>query len=317
MTELSLYLSLWESFGGRIDWGHDDPRRVAEQVSYVIWSYIQEIGCPGDNDKGSVIGHAALYAKLQEEETERELVFSNTGGNVGFYSVPPKLPWRYFFRGILMCFYVLESLAGHLEDGKWETLREFRKRVRRRRPPRVQKVVLRGDDANQAFQLLELIHTVTSADNAGPGAPEDYGLNTTAVRLLDDFDRPLLMRSYNIDGVQREIHGGCANALASVLDAANLSHLVPRQPPVFVERPLSFDLFPIAEDGAVLPVVQNDEGFDRNGNAVDEDVRRELDRLSPVWGDGDLVRFFDPNHWYDLIPDEPANFRELKRQLGI
>ncbi len=316
-TELNLYVILWDSFGGRIPWFSGNPKEVAERVSYVIWSYIQEFkeSPLQRSDKGSVIGHAALYSKLKRPDgSSTECVFSNTGGNVGFYSIfSSKYPFRYrlIFPPIIACFYVLESLAAHVEDGKWESVAEFRDRVQKRRKPRVRKETLLGDQATRTFELLQQIQNATTSFPAGPGGPSHYGLNTVEVRLVDSFDNPLEMKEYDIAGDGFEIHGGCANAVASVLEAARLSHVVERT--AQFEKRMSFSDF----TEAALPVVQNDAAFDAHGNARDRDLKRELRRLPSVWGAGDVVRFFDPNYWYDTLPDIDQNYADLKDDLGL
>ncbi|EAZ89382.1 hypothetical protein [Crocosphaera chwakensis] len=354
---LNIYVIIWRSVGGKIPWNSSSPQEVAEKGAYVIWAYIQqEIYRRGGllllsflsptaliqllvniYNKGSIIGHAALYAKYQHiNGSSEQIVFSNTGSNVGMYirwydhlsktfdlsTVNPKFPksepYQRGFPRILACCYLLETLAGHLSDGTFETIEEFKGRVKKHSPPRVSKQTLKGTEAEKTFSLLKEIKHQTSNINTS-GAPKDYGLNTTEVRKIGDLlnpkpvanlGQPQPMKSYLIGGEEHQIYGGCANAVASVLKAAKLQNMIEDRAKFRIE--LSFDNF----KDAVIPILVGANAFNRNtGKANDADLIRELQRLPQTWGSGNTVEFFDPNYWYDQLPANRNSFENLLQDI--
>jgi hypothetical protein len=328
---LSLYIALWQSEGEPIDWRSLNPRKIAEQFSFLIWAYRWSFDFASiflGKDKGSVIGHAALLAILRVPNHQPEiLAFSNTGGNVGVYrrraaKFPNRFPYKKkgIHRQIQACFYVGETLTAHAGDGHWETTDEFRKRVKQRRDPKIQKKLIVGDAAVQTFKLLKDIKAQTEPFRAGAaGGPLHYGTNTTRVRWLEKEDKPPLpprpMTKYNIGGREYEIHGGCANAVASVLEAAGHGDLVPRDKIQF-----EFGVTLNSIKDIVLPVLIGRHAFDPDGTALDEDLKSELARVPTQWqqpGDKEPypVRLLDPNHWYAEVPDRRDLLREFKTQL--
>jgi hypothetical protein len=309
---LSLYVVVWNSYGKEIPWRHQSPKVVVEAATHVIWSYIQNVK---DNplrtiSQGSVIGHTALYAKLSNGP---ELVFSNTGGNVGFYRRGHPKHDRHFDRSswILASFHVGETLAGHLSDGSWETIDEFRDRVHARRAPRVQRLVLAGQEAQDTFALLQSVAIQKNSDPARGGGPRHFGLNTTGVRLIHDFNTVLPMQKYDIAGQHYEIHGGCGNAVASVLRAARLERLVPDG--ARVKMTLNVERF----REKVVPVIIGSNAFNSNERAQDPDLTKALESLPQTWGSTDELRFCDPNYWFRLMSHNPLSYRDLMRDLRI
>ncbi|WP_414550764.1 hypothetical protein [Anabaena sp. CCY 0017] len=333
---LEIYLLIWQSYGGKIPWNNSNPREVAEKSAFVVWSYIQEELYKRRDyilsdtfrlstvlnslfSKGSIIGHAALFTRFRDKnEPWQELCFSNTGENVGFYQrwitrtgfnplqVNPRFPRRrpyintsfYLFDQedrIMICCYPLEVLAGHLQ-GSWETLQQFQSRLVTRRKPRVAKQVLLGAKAKETFALLQEIKKQTSL-TSGPGGPVHYGLNIREVRTIDNFNNSWPMKTYQIGGQKYPIWGGCANSVASVLQAANLSNMIEEKARFRMQ--LSYNAF----QNAVIPILIGSQAFDRNTrSAIDPDMLSELKRLPTQWGSGNTVEFYDPNYWYDLLP---------------
>ena len=102
-----------------------------------------------------------------------------------------------------------------------------------------------------------------------------------------------------------EIHGGCANAASCILGAIGLGSLVPESARFELRMTLS-DF-----DAAVLPVLIGPHAFDVEGTALDEDLVAALDRLPKTWGDGDSLRFTDPNYWIESIPETPELAAEI------
>ena len=319
---LTLYVIMWGSEAPKkVRWDDPVPRKVVEAASFMIWRYIQKLGSNWvdvllQRDKPSVIGHAALLAVMTGQP--EPLLFSNTGGDVGFYKLTDAKHDRYFSFPILASCYLVETLAGHLADGKWETLKEFATRMQERGSPRIQKVQLTGANAVTTYKLLAAIKQQTEEADSGPGAPRHFGLNTTGVRFVTDMTRSFKMKSYQIGGKPFEVHGGCANAVASVLQAARLGSLVPASAGITMRLTLS-DF-----DEAVLPVLVGGSAFDAEGNARDKDLRKALDKLPEAWWKKDAkpkeintLRFTDPNYWIKAIPDNPPLVEEVHSLLGI
>lgn len=347
---LSLYTivwgsALWNSTAKKIPWHDPSPRVVAEAASHMIWTYVQSLGGEWWKvllgvDKPSVIGHAALLARMSGEP---DLLISSIGGDVGFYHVTDSKHLRHFPlpTDVLVSCYLAESLAGHLDTGKWESLPDFAGRITERAPPRIQKTELTGDKARAAYAQLADIKRQTARRKSGPGAPRHFGLNTTAVRLVSDLRTPLPLRAYKIStslagrpwwwpglldrlrpaearpmalvegeaGASRgiEIPGGCANAVASVLTAIGLQALVPAS--ARFEMRLALAQF----EDAVLPVLVGDDAFDDTGTAADADLVAALHRLPKTWGEGETIRFTDPNYWIETIPEAPELLDEMYR----
>lgn len=182
------------------------------------------------------------------------------------------------------------------------------------------------------------------------GGPYFYGLNTLGVRLPTTYalDKPppnydiIRMKKYEMpDGSKHEIHGGCANAVASVLKACGLQHMITDihmkiedgdvlVPSAQFTLTLSFNavkgkkipiLFPkIVVAGVTL---KHDE-FDAAGNFIDPDIEDEIEELPEHWvkpGDTAVnqVQFYDPSVWYDQWEHHKANtpgaFEELRALL--
>jgi hypothetical protein len=331
--ELSLYIALWQSEGNLIEWNSLDPRKIAEQFCFLIWAYIRSFDFESiflGRDKGSVIGHAALLASLSRPGRDPELLaFSNTGGDVGFYKRgEPKFPDRFPYkksgihRPIVACFYVAETLTAHAGDGHWESTDAFRKRVKRRRDPKVHKKLITGDAAVQTFALLKEVKAQTEPFRAGAwGGPKHYGTNTASVRYLRQKTKPpeppQTMTKYRIGGTEHEIHGGCGNAVASVLQGVGHGDLIPRDKAQF-EFGVSLDTI----KNVVLPVIVGRRGFDSSGAALDDDLKSELAKVPTRWQLPDdkaphPVRLIDPNHWYEQVPAKAVILREFKNLLDL
>jgi hypothetical protein len=350
---LSLYTILWGSAlwsrtGRKIPWRDPSPRVVAEAAAFTIWSYVQGLQDQWwtvllQVDKPSVIGHAALLARMDGHDT---LLFSSIGGNVGFYGVTDRRHLAHYppTSGVLVSCQFAESLAGHLETGKWELLADFAGRIVERGRPRVQRNDLSGAEAEHTYGLLADIRRQTRRRWSGPGAPRHFGLDTKAVRVVSDLARPLPMRAYQFrsrppsrfdwldilaDLVPRagpsavataymptpqspvaEIPGGCANAVASILGAAGLGHLVP--PEARFELTLSLDEF----KDAVLPVLVGDDAFSTDGRAQDPDLVAALDRLPHAWGASTRLAFTDPSYWIETVPENDDLTAELMRIMA-
>ena len=341
---LSLYTivwgsALWKRRGHKVPWHDPSPRVVAQAASHMIWTYVQTL--EGEwwkvllqLDKPSVIGHTSLLARMTGEP---DLLLSSIGGDVGFYDLTHRKHLRHFppLSSIIASCHLAESLAGHLATGRWETLPDFAARIHERGPPRVSKTELTGDKARDTYAHLADIKRQTELDGSGPGAPRHFGLNTTAVRLVSDMATPLPLRAYRIgrppqsgkwwwpfgrprsspalalapedmpSGDAIEIHGGCANAAASILGAVGLGSLVPAS--ARFELRLTLSDF----EDSVLPMLVGPDAFDDNGIAIDGDLVGALDRLPKVWGDKDTLRFTDPNYWIETMPETPEAMNEV------
>jgi hypothetical protein len=315
---LNIYLVLWPSDAPLVPWTDPSPRQVAEAGSFVIWRYIRELGDNWVNillqrDKPSVIGHASIVAKISGKPL---IVFSNTGGDVGFYSATDsKHPRAFLQKAILASCYFAETLTGHSSDGRWESHDEYVTRIRERQAPRVSRIQVRGVDAQKTYDMLNAVLSSTTGTSSGPGAPKNFGLNTTEVRLITDFGRTKKMKSYLIGGRMVEIHGGCANAVASVLDAVGLGEFVPKSAAIKMNIALS------SFRGAVLPIVRGEEAFDAYGKARDPDLVGALDRLPTTWVGASTrntaIRFTDPNYWVREMGSNSEYLAEVHRLLGI
>lgn len=354
---LDIYTIMWRSVGGKIPWNSSNPREVAEGGAFVIWAYVQqEIYRRGGlillslfsstaltellisiYNKGSIIGHAALFVKYRDPNgSSEQIVFSNSGSNVGMYArwydefnnsiditqvhpkFPKREPYQNGFPRIMGCCYLLETVAGHLKGGFFETGNQFISRIKKHEKPRVRKNTLLGAEAKNTFALFREIENQTNSSN-GPGAPGDYGLNITAVRQVGsevsyppraNLATSQPMKNYLIGGEQHPIHGGCANTVASVLQAAGLGNLVEESARFKIE--LSFENF----KDAAIPILVGPSAFDpQTGRAVDVDMRRELGRLPQTWGSGDTVEFYDPNYWYDSLPVDDRDFNSLIQSI--
>ena len=315
---LNLYLAIWPSLTGlRLSWNTRDPRQLATEFSYMLWRYVQDNGGRWSTllnsafRKTAPIGHTSLIAEMKQRDGSLErLLFSNTGGNPGFYkndnSVYARLPFstkRYpeRYRRCLLCapivigYYLDEVLAGHTRDGYWESWSAYEERVNQNKNFRVRKYTTNGEPAVRIFERLKQIMRHTSARSGHVGAPLNFGLNTTFVRIVDDFHRKRAMSEHKIDGSRYEIHGGCGNAVASILAAAGLGHLVPRS--VKFEMNVNLRKF----RNVVLPVILGTGGF-RGSQPADSDLIADLQRVPDTWGTGDAIRFIDPNYWYVELP---------------
>ena len=302
---LNLYLAIWQNPGGvRIPWTHHNPRVVAERACYLFWRYIRlQGGWLGTlfSDGGTVVGHATLFAEMRHDHGGQEfLVFSNydkkdAGMYFRFYH--PKNPYRWI-DFIMAVMWVEELLAGHTESGVWQSLRAYKERVDRRLPGRVVRRSFTGDRATEMINRLRLIYQRTHSRNT-VGAPRNFGLNTLRVRPVDDagnWGRAQPMTRHEIDGTQHEIHGGCANAVASVLRAAGLADMVPEE----AEFELQLELSRFSE--TVLPILGRSDAWNRNGEPESSYLTEALEELPNTWGSGDWIRFVDPNYWHDRIP---------------
>ena len=316
---LSLDLVIWPSLTRTcLPWTTSDPRQLSAAFCHMLWSNIQASGRDLGRleaalkiwgRKTSVIGHASLVATMRHSDGRvTEEIFSHTGGYPGFYRNPyiiysglpfstDRYPDRYqacwfcFGQHIMIVFYIGEVLAGHTQDGSWETRVQYRKRMSKNSDFRSRRYIFRGDQAQSKYNLLKKIKRQTKG-GSGIGAPRYYGLNRTSVRVLDNFNNSQPMSPYWIDGSRHEFHGGCANAVASVLEAVGLGNIVPSEAKFTIRLDLQrFQNVP-------LPVITNSRGFSKNGKPMDKDLIAELDRVPASWGNGDIVSFVDPNYWY-------------------
>ena len=337
MPELDLYVAIWPSLTGLVlPWETDSPRHLAERFCYMLWSYVQshsnrlEAAFSAMHRKTSAIGHASLYAELRRADGRTEnVLFSNTGGDPGFYENPGSLmpplglpsrrfPKRYRFlnnfwkAGFMACFFVDELLAGHVSDGKWESVDEYAGRLDNDLM-RVRKYNASGDVAVEVFERLRAIRRATKLGGF-VGGPMHFGLNTTFVREVRNFGQPLSMHRYPAANKWYEIHGGCANAVASVLVASDLPSLVPDRARFSMEVNLG------RFAGVSVPLVTRSREY-RNGRPANEDLIVELNRVPNSWGRGDQISFVDPNYWYRTFPNDTRlidSFRNrIRRRRGV
>ena len=335
---LDLYIVMWRSYGGLIRW-NEGPENVLEVLSYNISSYIKRdklnikklVGL--SDSEGNVIGHAALYARFTDENgSNREVVFSNTGGNAGFYDLfgvsneydrcPPGLS----IDGIVACFYPSQALATHL-DGKWENMKDFRERVNEREHIRVSKHTITGEDADIKFKMLEEIYNESNASRSRSAGPRAYGLNINAIRWITEMNqRPKPVRKITIPSIGNpiEIHGGCANAVASVLKAIGLGKdLIPQ------DAEFSF-LFSFEKFNKPIPILldADNDAFDVNKlngrldiEIKDNDLSQALDAVPKQWIGETRVRFYDPNYWWVCLGgnksvQECSKSNTIDRRIG-
>ena len=262
-----------------------------------------------------IVGHTSLLAVYSDVYGQDWFsLFSNTGGEPGFYSPlcelgmhSDRFPWRYrdgryLGEKIAACVYIGEVLVGHTTDGMWEGHRSYaRRRLCEDYDFKVARHSFSWDQAIRIYNLLEDIKLKTSASEKPVGAPRHFGLNTQAVREIGQFHKELPFDDYRLC-VRRgrnscrsyryeEIHGGCANAVASVLAAVGLGDLVPDGARFAMELDLG-----IFKD-VVLPVIMRPGAF-RNGVPQDDDLIQELQNVPERWGKGNIVTFVDPSYWY-------------------
>ena len=316
---LHLYLAIWPSTTGLLlPWNTPSPRRLATEFCHLLWKYIDisggRLGTMANiaSGKRSVIGHISLLAELHYPDgSVRRTLFSNTGGNPGFYrndnslySFIPMRTDRYPERyrrcwscwPIVIGFYIGEVLAGHTTDGEWESCHDYQDRMRSNDDFRVVRYALSGDLAKRTYGRIVQIRNATARQRV-VGAPGHFGLNTLSVRRIGDFDKPLSFSSHRIGNSVHVIHGGCANAVASVLVAAGLGQLVPNSARFRLELDLR-----VFKDVA-LPVILDSDAF-RDGVPQDEDLISELSKVPERWGSGDTIAFVDPNYWYRSVSND-------------
>ena len=327
---LNLYLAIWPSETRlRLPWNDPFPRTLAERFCYQIWNFVHvqgggRLATALFGSKKSIIGHTSLLAEMRDGGSVESTLFSNTSeSNPGIYEdsiwfgwdgSEVRFPEEYESTWIVAAFYVDELLAGHVEDGEWETLHDYRRRVDRNKRFRVIRRSFRGSDAKRKFALLKEIKRQTRDQGNRFGAPRHFGLNTSSVRLIDNhgLGRGNSLSKYRIGGSYHEIHGGCANAVASVLRAVGLGNLVPRS--AVFEMAIDLARF----SNLYVPIIVGSGGFE-NRAAIDEDLVKALDRLPEKWGSGTTVKFVDPNYWYREIPDGQKlkdDYRSLLRSLS-
>lgn len=300
----------------------------------MLWRYVQDNGGRWKTlsnsafSKTAPIGHTSLLAEMEHRNGSiRRLLFSNTGGSPGFYkndnSIYSALPFstkRYpeRYRRCWLCapivlgFYLDEVLAGHTKDGKWESWSDYEYRVSQNKNFRVRKYTANGESAVRVFERLKQITQHTNTRNRKVGAPLHFGLNTTTVRVVDDFHNKRAITKYMIGNSKYEIHGGCGNAVASVLEAAGLGHLVPRS----ARFGMNVNLKKFRN--VVLPVILGSGGF-RGNQPMDGDLIADLSRVPQTWGSGDAINFIDPNYWYVELPVDAGNewyVRKIAATLG-
>ena len=148
-----------------------------------------------------------------------------------------------------------ELLAGHVSDGKWESPNEYKRRISHNNNFKVEKHEYTGDRANGIWKLLKTVEKAMEKAKKENhiGAPKYFGLNTTAVRDVDNFNQKLPLHQYNIGGAMHPIPGGCANAVASILVAIELKNKVPDS----ARFSLNIDLERFA--GISIPIVTRDQ----------------------------------------------------------
>lgn len=300
---LTLDLYIWPSMTETyLPWKTQNPRYLATKFSHMLWTHIRAsgnrwAGLAGiSSRKTSLIGHAALVATMTHGNGKKEPkeIFSHTGDLPGVYHfAKSRFPSRYRMKGIMGCFYVGEVLAYHTSEGLWETHSRYEDRMRKNRDFRHWRYTFEGDQARNKYALLKAIKRQTERVKASAiGAPRHYGLNRTSVRLIGDSNRSMRMSRYSIGGSKYEFHGGCANAVASVLEAVELGDLVPSEAEFTIRLDLQrFQNIP-------LPVITRRRGFFKDGRPRDNDLIDELNKIPLSWGSGDIVSFVDPNYWY-------------------
>ena len=332
---LNLYLAVWPSLTGlRLSWNTPSPRHLATEFSHMLWRYVQDNGGRWKTllnsafSKTAPIGHTSLLAEMEHQNGSigGRLLFSNTGGSPGFYkndnSIYSPLPFstkrypeRYrrcpvFCAPIVLGFYLDEVLAGHTDDGEWESWSDYEYRVSQNKNFRVRKYTAKGESAVRIFERLKHIPRHTNTRNKEVGAPLHFGLNTTSVRVVDDFHNKRAMTKYMIGDYKYEIHGGCGNAVASVLEAAGLGHLIPRSARFGMN--VNLNKF----KNVILPVILGSGGF-RGSQPMDDDLIADLSRVPQTWGSGDAIRLIDPNYWYVELPVGAGNEWYVRKVAAI
>ena len=333
---LNLFLAVWQNVGGvRIPWTSRRPEDVAESFGYMLNRYIvSHDGWPGTLLKptGTVVGHATLFAEMVHvrdshgAESQEYLVFSNTDEkgekSAGLYVGPWHTKNPYPTSSLVMAVLHLdELLAGHVDHGVWQTLSEYKKRVRESlydgMPPRVYAWTLSGANAQSTFERLRQVYVATQS-KVGYGAPRYFGLNTTEVRMVDEMSNSRnkwspgrSMTKFAIGSSRHEIHGGCANAVASVLRAIGRGDLVPRA----AQISLSLDLERF--HNRVLPVLGSSDAFTSSGRNSGRyvELTRGLQNLPEQFGRGTTIRFVDPNYWYDSIRANETQLRHFAQTV--
>ena len=296
---LNLYLAIWpNSTGVLLPW-KSSPRDLAEKFIYMLWKY--------RSSKGAIIGHTALLAEMHDSGSINRILFSNTGGSPGFYehsmwigrSMPGyRFPEEYKDTWIRVAFHIDEVLAGHVTDGRWESLAEFQSRVAENEHFRVSKNSYYGVDARDKFARLRDIKCQTRNQGNRFGGPKHFGLNTTTVRRINEngLMSGQSMSKYRVGNSDHEIHGGCANAVASVLRAIGLGTLVPNR----AEFKMNVDLGRF--HNVYLPVRWTSSWFDDNNRAAHKQLTDALNGMPNNWGSGNTIKFVDPNYWYLELP---------------
>ena len=95
-TTLNIYVTVWPSVTKiQLPWTTSSPQHLEKEFSSMLWKYFQSYG---DHrvlaafsalfKKTSIIGHASLFAERRKGNVAEHIVFSNTGGNPGFYENP-------------------------------------------------------------------------------------------------------------------------------------------------------------------------------------------------------------------------------------
>lgn len=314
--ELVFYLALWRSSSTSrpIPWNDSSPQRVAEAFTHTVWSYFQQpelFHLFMNRNKATIIGHTSILAVMHHGSGEKEkLLFSNSGKlDRGVYRNPvlpgpgssEGFPDREPYKSNCECFVpasvrLVEVLAGHSESGFWEDFKKYKKRVRERKRPALKRVVLTGNEAVRTFELMKETWEASQPRDGTNGAPVHFGLNARLIRLPGAFDKPVRPTRHQIGGRRIAIPGGCSNAIAAVLEACRLSHLVPRRRASF-RLPIALDRFRDIE----LPIIVNPQTFDSNGRARSKVLLAELERVPQRWGSGETLEFTDPNHWHATL----------------
>ena len=318
---LDLYIAIWPNFTRtKLSWKTSSPQQLAKEFSYMLWNYIQSHGhgllAAIFSEKKSIIGHASLFAELRDGNTTSHIVFSNTGGNPGFYEnpsswMPPlnlpshKFPKKYrnlerpIGPGFLACFFVDELLAGHVSNGKWESPNEYRDRVFENDNFRVAKHEYTGEQAKKISRLFNFTMSETGSEQY-IGAPKYFGLNAVAVRDVNNFNQKLPVHP---------IPGGCANAVAGILTAIGLEKLVPGSARFSINNGKGIDLQSLAKIS--VPIVTRGMEYE-NRKPTDQKLKDALNSVPQTWGNGgEQIEFVDPNYWYPTLD----NNRMLKEQF--
>ena len=121
---LDLYIAIWPSLTNmKLPWKTSPPRELTNEFSYMFWKYFHLHRYQNEEEalvpfkKTSVVGHASLFAELRDGDATSYIVFSNTGGNPGFYGNPAfmtqslsilpshKFPKEYILPGFFRLFF--------------------------------------------------------------------------------------------------------------------------------------------------------------------------------------------------------------------